>query len=237
MKLEICANSFNSALAAKNAGADQIELCTELSVGGITPSYGLLEKVTSELDIPVHVLIRPRSGNFKYNQAEIDTMLRDIAACKLLGCAGVVSGALTKDNDIDILTTSKLIHAAVGMEFTFHRAFDVCNDPQQELQNLIDLGVTRLLSSGQQKEAANGIDLLKELLKISENKIQIMPGGRITSENIHQFKEVGFPIVHSSASKKRIPKAKSPVTNVTFEAEIMSISDEKLIREMMQLIS
>jgi len=237
MKLEICANSFKSALAAQKAGADQIELCTELSVGGITPAYGLLEKVTSELDIPVHVLIRPRSGNFAYDRAEIDTMLRDITACKLLGCAGVVIGALTATNDIDIRTTSKLIHAAAGMEFTFHRAFDGCNDPSKELQNLINLGITRLLTSGQQKKAVDGIDLLKELLKTAAGKIQVMPGSGITPENILQFKEAGFPIVHSSASKKRITETKPATTIVTFEAETASVSDEEIIRKMLQLIS
>ena len=237
MKLEICANSFESTLAAQKAGADQIELCTELSVGGITPSYGLLEKVTSELDIPVHVLIRPRSGNFAYCHAEIDTMLRDIAACKLLGCAGVVSGALTATNDIDIRTTSKLIHAAAGMEFTFHRAFDVCNNPNKELQNLINLGITRLLTSGQQQKAVDGIDLLKEVLKTATGKIQVMPGSGITPENILQFKEAGFPIVHSSASKKRITETKPAATTVTFETGTASVSDEEIIRKMLQLIS
>ena len=124
MTLEVCAHSFESALAAQKAGAHRIELCNELSLGGITPSYGLLEKVMSELTIPVFVLIRPRSGNFAYSPAEVTIMLKDIALCKEMGVQGIVCGALTEDHHIDEIITQALVEASRGMEFTFHRAFD-----------------------------------------------------------------------------------------------------------------
>jgi copper homeostasis protein len=123
MILEICANSYQSAVNANIAGAHRIELCSEISVGGTTPSYGLLKKVMADIDIPVHVLIRPRSGNFTYSDIEFDIMKENIRICKDLGCAGIVSGVLHEDNSIDIKRTSELIELSKPMSFTFHRAF------------------------------------------------------------------------------------------------------------------
>jgi len=122
MILEICANSYQSAVNANIAGAHRIELCSEISVGGTTPSYGLLKKVMADIDIPVHVLIRPRSGNFTYSDIEFDIMKENIRLCKDLGCAGIVSGVLHEDNSIDIKRTSELIELSKPMSFTFHRA-------------------------------------------------------------------------------------------------------------------
>lgn len=170
MIIEICANSFESAKAAQLAGANRIELCTELSVGGLTPSHGLIEKVISELSIPTLVLIRPRSGNFTYSDDEFDVMLKDIAFCKKIGCVGIVSGFLTLENSIDFQKTKQLIEASEGMGFTFHRAFDWVEIPIEELQKLIDLKVNRLLSSGQKPTAIEGISLLKELQNNSKEK-------------------------------------------------------------------
>ena len=204
MIVEICANSFESARVAQDGGADRIELCTELSVGGLTPSHKLIDTVVSEFDIPVHVLIRPRSGNFTYSEAELDTMFEDIAYCKDIGCAGIVSGVLTPENDIDLGATRRLIAASVGMEFTFHRGFDLCRQAHHQLASLIELGVTRLLSSGQQAEAIDGIALLKELKKVSAGKIEIMPGSGINSKNALAFKTEGFESIHASAIKKPV---------------------------------
>lgn len=202
MILEICANSFESAKAAQDAGADRIELCTELSVGGLTPSFGLLEKVLTELTIPVHVLIRPRSGNFTYTETELDVMLRDIETCKEFGCDGIVSGALTQEHAIDTIATKELIAATATMEFTFHRAFDWCAEPILAFKQLQHLGITRLLSSGQQTTALNGMSLLQKLLNDSDQTIQIMPGGGITAANCLSFKEAGFKMIHFSAARK-----------------------------------
>ena len=201
MILEICANSYQSAVNAEIAGAHRIELCSEISVGGITPSLGLLKKVLQSLTIPVHVLIRPRSGNFTYSDKEFEIMKENIRLCKDLGCAGIVAGVLLEDNSIDLKRTSELIELSKPMSFTFHRAFDIVSKPKEALLQLIALGVHRLLTSGQEENAENGIDLLIELQKLAKNKLTILPGSGINSENCIHFKNNGFTEIHSSASK------------------------------------
>lgn len=241
MIIEICANSFGSAKAAQDAGAHRIELCTELSVGGLTPSHGLVEKAITELDIPVHVLIRPRSGNFTYSKEEFDVMLRDIAFCKKMGCAGIVSGVLTLDNKIDFDKTEQLINASEGIEFTFHRAFDWVENPLKELQKLIDLKVNRLLSSGQKPTAIEGISLLKKFKDYSKGKIEIMPGSGVNIENVLEFKEAGFTSIHFSATTKKqvlLQKPKVSMHSDTFfEEGIVATSNKETIRKIMQLLS
>ena len=201
MILEICANSYQSAVNAEIAGAHRIELCSEISVGGITPSLGLLKKVLQSLTIPVHVLIRPRSGNFHYSDKEFEIMKENIRLCKDIGCAGIVSGVLHEDNTIDIKRTKELIELSKPMSFTFHRAFDIVSKPKEALLQLIALGVHRLLTSGQEEKAEDGIDLLLELQKLAKNKLTILPGSGINSENCIHFKNNGFTEIHSSASK------------------------------------
>jgi len=201
MILEVCANSYQSAINAEKAGAQRIELCSELSIGGITPSLGLLKKVMHNLSIPVQVLIRPRSGDFLYSNAEFDIMKENILQCKELGCAGIVSGVLCADNTIDIKRNRELIELSKPMSFTFHRAFDVVPKPKESLLQLINLGVNRLLSSGQKEKAEDGIDLLSELQKMAQNKLIILPGSGINPLNSSLFKTAGFTEIHSSASK------------------------------------
>lgn len=241
MILEICANSFESALAAQQAGAHRIELCTELSVGGLTPSFGLLEKVLLELTIPVHVLIRPRNGNFTYSEAEIDIMLRDIETCKELGCDGIVSGALTSAFEIDLEITKLLKQTSGTMEFTFHRAFDWVNNPEEVLKQLIDLNITRLLSSGQKPSAIEGIELLKKLQKNANGAIQIMPGSGINASNCLAFKEAGFEMIHFSATEKIQTLKKTPNvpmhSSIFFEEGIVATSSEKTIRQIKAVLT
>lgn len=241
MIIEICANSFESAEVAQLARANRIELCTELSVGGLTPSHGLIEKVVSELNIPTHVLIRPRSGNFTYSDDEFDVMLRDIAFCKKIGCAGIVSGSLTSENTIDSNKTKQLIEASTGMEFTFHRAFDWVENPIEEFQKLIDLKVGRLLFSGQKPTAIEGISLLKELQNLSKGEIEIMPGGGINLENALNFQEAGFKSIHLSATtKKQILHQKPKVSmhsEVFFEEGIVATSNKETIKKIKALLA
>ena len=232
MILEICANSYQSAVNANIAGAHRIELCSEISVGGTTPSYGLLKKVMTDIDIPVHVLIRPRSGNFTYSGKEFDIMKENIRLCKDLGCAGIVAGVLHEDNTIDIKRTSELIELSKPMSFTFHRAFDVVSKPKEALLQLLNLGVDRLLTSGQQEKAEDSIDLLLELQKIAENKLTILPGSGINSENCIHFKNSGFSEIHSSASKiisKNIPSS-------TGESK-QTVSDVETIKKILNAIA
>jgi len=201
MTLEICANSYQSAKNAQEAGAHRIELCQELSVGGITPSYGLLKKVSEELSIENCVLIRPRSGNFVYSDSEFELIKYNINICKDLKCHGIVSGILNPDNSIDIKRTKKLIELSKSLSFTFHRAFDCVPNPFKALEQLIDLGVDRILTSGQEVSAEKGLELLKKLKEKANGRIGILPGSGINPDNAKYFKDAGFNELHTSASK------------------------------------
>tara|TARA_R110002073_G_scaffold336257_2_gene531263 strand:+ start:751 stop:1440 length:690 start_codon:yes stop_codon:yes gene_type:complete len=202
MKLEICANSYQSALNAQEAGAHRVELCQELSVGGITPSYGLLKQVIDTLSIPVFVLIRPRSGNFVYTEEEFDIMKQNIQLCKHLGCDGIVSGVLNKHNTIDVERTKALVELSKPLSFTFHRAFDCVDNPEEALEQLVDLGIDRVLTSGLETSAEKGLKVLKQLNKQANGRITILAGGGINSINAKLFKDIGLKEIHASASTK-----------------------------------
>lgn len=200
MLVEVCANSLQSALIAQEAGADRIELCSELAVGGITPSYGLLKAVREKINIPVNVLIRPRSGDFTFSDDEFDIMKTNIALCVELGFNGIVSGALHPDFSLDVKRTEELIAVSGDLDFTFHRAFDWVRNTHRTLQELESLGVNTILTSGQQTSALLGIDLLGDLHKKSKSCV-IMPGSGVNQDNVHRFKEKGFTAVHLSAAR------------------------------------
>ncbi|MFY7672427.1 copper homeostasis protein CutC [Tenacibaculum sp. MEBiC06402] len=232
MKLEICANSYQSALNAEQAGAHRIELCSELNSGGITPSYGLIQKVISELSIETFVLIRPRSGNFVYSEAEFDIMKQDIIKCKSLGVNGIVSGVLMQDNTIDVERTKELISIAYPLPFAFHRAFDLVKNPIEGIQQLIELKVDRILTSGQQNKALEGITLLQKLNQQFGNQIIILPGSGINSKNVTDFKKAGFSEVHASAS---IIIQESTALN--FDEIPQTVSDLKEIKRILNVIT
>ncbi|NNC46325.1 MAG: copper homeostasis protein CutC [Winogradskyella sp.] len=223
MLLEICANSFQSAKNAQDAGAHRIELCQELSVGGITPSFGLIKEVKEQLFIPVHVLIRPRAGDFVYSDEEFNIMKTDIESCKSLGCEGIVTGLLKTDSTIDVERTKQLVDLAKPMQFTFHRAFDSVKDPFLALNELMQLGVESVLTSGQAETAEKGIGLLAQLIKKSHNKITIMPGGGVNETNVKKFIAIGCQEFHTSASV--IYKEKSATL---FSEQLTVSSPEKI---------
>lgn len=199
MQLEICASSFNSALAAKQGGANRIELCSALSVGGITPSAGLLHRVLNELDIETHVLIRPRGGDFCYCETEIEVMIHDIHFAKKAGAHGVVFGALTADYSLDITSLKRLAQAAQGIQASFHKAFDELNDPLKAFPVLANLGIKRVLTSGSKATAVAGLSNLKSWQHSFGDIIQIMPGGGIRPNNAAQFISGNFNSIHSAA--------------------------------------
>ena len=151
MILEVCANSYESAINAEKGGAHRIELCENLSVGGLTPNFELAKKVINELNIPVFILIRPRGGNFIYSNEEFEQIKKDIILFKKIGCKGIVSGILTKNKKLDINKTKELIKLSRPLEFTFHRAFDEVLNPINVLHQLIKLRADRILTSGQKK--------------------------------------------------------------------------------------
>ena len=196
MIIEVCAESYEYALKAEKAGADRIELCKDLNLDGLTPDYESAKRTIDSLNIPVFILIRPREGDFIYSNEEFELMKRDIIKFKEMGCKGIVSGVLNDDNSIDVKRTKDLIELSRPLEFTFHRAFDIVSDPLKEIENLIRMGVDRILTSGQKNKAIEGLYLLEKLNNISKKRIVIMPGSGISNTNFKKFNS--FNEIHGS---------------------------------------
>ena len=207
MIIEVCANSYEYAIKAEKAGADRIELCKDLHLDGLTPTYEIAKKTINELNIPVFILIRPREGDFNYSNEEYELMKADIMKFKGMGCKGIVSGVLKEDKTVDLERTKELVELSRPLEFTFHRAFDIVSDPFKEIENLIELGIDRVLTSGQEEIAVDGLELLKKLAKVAANRIKIMPGSGITLNNYHSFIKNKFAEIHGSF-QDGIPKIK-----------------------------
>lgn len=198
--LEICAASVASCVAAQEGGADRIELCDNLLEGGTTPSYATISLAREKVKIAIYPIIRPRGGDFLYSGLEYETMKRDIVMCKQLGCDGVVIGLLTPDGKVDIPRTKALVELAWPMGVTFHRAFDMTDDPMQALEDVIATGCERILTSGHRNTAVEGIALLAELVKKAEGRIAILVGSGVRSTNIAQLiKETGAQEFHTTA--------------------------------------
>jgi copper homeostasis protein len=183
-KLEICVDSLQSALNAQEAGASRVELCYNLLEGGTTPGYGTIMAARDKLKIGLNVIVRPRGGDFLYTDDEYDIMCRDIELCRKVGADGIVIGVLTPDGNIDSKRTAEMVRLANPLPVTFHRAFDMCNDPYIGLKEIIKCGASRILTSGQKNSVPEGLVLIKELVTLSEDRIIIMPGGGIDENNI-----------------------------------------------------
>lgn len=224
--VEICSNSVESCLAAQEGGADCVELCAGIPEGGTTPSYG--EMITARdllTDTRLNIIIRPRGGDFLYSPLEIKIMLEDIEMARVIGANGVVFGCLTPDGDIDVPTMRKLMDASEGLSVTFHRAFDVCRDPRKALEQLIELGCDRILTSGQQPNAEAGIPLLKELNKQAAQRIILLAGCGINETNIRRIAvETGIGEFHFSA-RERIK------SEMQYRNEAVSMGGTVLINE------
>ena len=199
-KIEICANSVESAVKAQEGGAYRVELCAGIPEGGTTPSFGDIRMARQLLqNTKLHVIIRPRGGDFLYSPLELEIMLHDIKVARQLGADGVVFGCLTAEGDIDIPAMKMLMNAVGDMNVTFHRAFDMCKNPQEALEQIIELGCSRILTSGQEPNAVKGIPLLKELVKQADGRIIIMPGCGVNPSNIlHIAEETGASEFHFS---------------------------------------
>ena len=205
--LEICVTSLESAIEAELGGANRIELCDNLMEGGTTPSIGMVWECASRLSIPVHVLIRPRSGDFCYDVNELSIMKKDIELMKTInGVEGFVIGALLPNGDIDIEVSKELIEVCKPFKVTFHRAFDVCKDPFKSLETIIKLGCDILLSSGQEASAEKGLELLMQLHQQAAGRIEIMPGAGINENNVQLFRDAGFTSLHMSLRKVKESK-------------------------------
>jgi copper homeostasis protein len=187
--LEISLDSVESAIAAEKGGAGRVELCRNLTEGGITPGSGIIELARKHISIPLFVMIRPRPGDFCYSDYEFEIMKRDIILSKNLGADGVVFGILKPEKTIDVERMEALIQLARPKQVTFHRAFDIVSDPFTALDDLIGLGVNRLLTSGQCNSAFEGISLISELVQRSNNRIAVMPGCGIHQDNIQTIRK------------------------------------------------
>ena len=184
---EACVESLIDALEAEKRGADRIELCDNLSQGGTTPSYGTIKVALSTLKIPVFPIIRPRGGDFYYTPDEIEVIKEDIKVCKSLGAKGVVLGILTADKKIDFKTLAEFMELAKPMEVTFHKAIDELEDPTLVIDDLINLGVKRILSSGTKPTALEGKDMLNKMIEKAGDRLTIVVAGKVTKENLPEI--------------------------------------------------
>lgn len=198
--LEVCAVSFSSAKAALAGGAARVELCSALELGGLTPSAGFVRQVCAIPSLLTHVLIRPRSGDFCYNADESQIMIRDIEMMCEWGVDGVVVGALKEDGCLDVPLMKEMMKAARGVSVTFHRAFDVCAHPETVMEQLIDMGVDRILTSGRMNSAEEGIHQIRSFVEQANGRISIMPGCGVTAENVHKIvSNTRVKEIHASA--------------------------------------
>ncbi|MFT4197651.1 MAG: copper homeostasis protein CutC [Pseudoxanthomonas sp.] len=205
--LEIAVNSLASALAAQAGGASRVELCSALECGGLTPSPGQIALVRERLSIPIHVLVRPRSGDFAYADEEHATMLADIAHCAAAGCDGVVVGALTVDGEVDMARCRELVDAAGGLDLTFHRAIDVCRDPAAALEAIVALGFDRVLSSGAAPSAVQGLAQLRRLIRQAAGRIVVMPGAGLDADNVAAVAAATGACEFHASAKRALPAA------------------------------
>jgi len=187
MLLEVCANSLESCIFAEKGGAQRVELCSNIPEGGTTPSYAEISLARKHLSIDLHVMIRPRGGDFLYSSLELEIIKQDIIAAKNLGADGVVFGILTREGKIDKTSCRQLLELAYPLRTTFHRAFDMVSDPFASLEDIISMGFDNLLTSGLQAKAYEGIHLLKQLIEKANERIIIMPGSGINEYNIKEI--------------------------------------------------
>lgn len=237
-RIEICANSVASCLQAQKGGAYRVELCAGIPEGGTTPSYGETAVARQLLNIKLNIIIRPRGGDFLYSEVEHQAMLHDIEMARKLGVDGVVIGCLNADGTIDMQRNKALIEAAGGMSVTFHRAFDMCRDPFESLEQIIALGCDRVLTSGQQPTAIQGVSLLAQLVAKANGRIIIMPGSGVNEDNIATLAaETKATEFHFSARKPidskmeyRNPNLKMGGTVVSIDEFIQNITDAEKVK-------
>ena len=240
--LEICVDSVESAINAQRGGATRLELCSNLIIGGTTPTKSLFEEVRKNVNIPINILIRPRFGDFLYSDYEVNIIRNEIKMFKDLGADGIVVGILTKNGEIDLYNMKKFIDEAQGTPVTFHRAFDVCKNPIEAFYQLHELGIQNILTSGQAQNCLKGKKLLKELVGLSnknnKSKTEILVGAGLNMENIGEIvNSTGATNFHFSAKTIKQSKMEYKKQDVNMglkefnEFEILE-TDEKLVKEM-----
>tara|TARA_B100000767_G_scaffold270502_1_gene294305 strand:+ start:2114 stop:2761 length:648 start_codon:yes stop_codon:yes gene_type:complete len=213
-------------LNAIKGKAHRIELCQNLLADGLSPSSDFLKEVTAMCKLPIHVLVRPRAGNFFYNTEGIKQIEKDIERIKKFPIQGIVIGALNKDSSIAIELLDKWKKMCPGLDFTFHRAFDVVKDPEEAVRQLINLGFDRILTSGTISKASEGLGLLKKLNSKYSNQITLMPGGGINHKNVHQFLEAGFKQIHLSAKDENETFSVDPISNLNIIRSVIETTSK-----------
>jgi copper homeostasis protein len=203
--LEIAANSLASALAAEAGGADRIELCSALELGGLTPSHATIALARERIRIPLYVLIRPRAGNFVYAGCEFETMQHDIESCRALGCDGVVIGALDDGGQVDEANGRRLVDAAGGIGVTFHRAIDAGADPLRALERVIALGCERVLTSGGRRDAISGAAVIRAMVLRAAGRIRVMAGAGINAANAGKLRALTGAVEFHASAKRALP--------------------------------
>lgn len=233
--LEACVDSLESALAAANGGADRLELCGNLIIGGTTPDQWLFQEIRKKTDIRIHVLIRPRFGDFCYSDSEFFIMKKNIEEFRSLGAEGVVIGILKPDGSLNVPQMKELIKAADGMSVTLHRAFDVCRDPMKTMEEAIDLGIDTILTSGQTNHCLDGAELLKTLKEKAGERIVIQAGSGVDAEAIRKlYPLTGVEAYHMSGKKTLESRMEYRKTGVSMglpsfsEFEIWQTDEEKI---------
>ena len=222
-KLEVIGFTIESCMIAQAAGAHRIELCDNPSEGGTTPSYGFIKTARENLSTELYPIIRPRGGDFLYSEIEFEVMKADIENCKSLGCDGVVIGILNADGTVDKKRCKQLVEIAHPMKVTFHRAFDRTNDPFKAMEDIISIGCERILTSGQKNLAIDGEELLNKLVKQANNRIIIMPGSGVNSDNIETLvKNTNATEFHTSA--RTFVNSKMEFINESMDEQLTSVS-------------
>lgn len=210
MIFELCAETIDACLVAREGGAHRIELCSGLSEGGLTPSHGLIREAVERSGLPVHVLVRPRGGNFVYAASEVDVVRRDIQHARELGAAGVVLGILQPDGRVDVEATRALVEWARPMEVTFHRAFDTTPSLPQALEAVIATGADRILTSGGQRNVVAGSAALGELVQLAGDRIEIAVGGGLRLQNAASLARVTQARHFHGSVRRRLKHSASP---------------------------
>ncbi|HLY71767.1 MAG TPA: copper homeostasis protein CutC [Puia sp.] len=235
--LEICCFNWQSAIIAQSAGAHRVELCADAAAGGTTQSLGVIKTAREKLHIELYPIIRPRGGDFLFSEEELEIMMNDVLLCKQIGCDGVVIGMLNADGTVDKKSAAQLVQLAYPLGVTFHRAFDRTVDPRQALEDIIEIGCERILTSGQRPTAMEGAELIAELIRQADDRIIIMPGSAVRAANIAGLAEQTKAQEFHSSARTTLPTEMQYVRAEMNDDLSLVIADETEIRNMVESLA
>lgn len=235
--VEVIAFNIESCARIEQSGAQRIELCANPAEGGTTPSCGMIKVAREKTGIALFPIIRPRGGDFLYSEDEFNIMKTDVQLCRQLGCDGVVIGLLQKDGRIDVERTAQLVELAYPMEVTFHRAFDYCSDPFEALEQIIQIGCQRILTSGQKPTAIEGADLLAQLVKAADERIRIMPGSGVRQSNIKELAQKTGAVEFHSSLRSNAPTRMEFLHPAFAESPTHATTEASAVRNLLQALN